>query len=69
MDLRELKNTNLKSIIPQEFHNAYKYAVRTDLEEGKTFKMEPWIKSKTGERIDLDLISVMVDKRQRLSRA
>ena len=66
MSLQELKNTNLKSIIPQEFHNAYKYAARTDLEEGKTFKMEPWIKSKTGERIDLDLISVMVDKKTKV---
>ncbi|MBN1431763.1 MAG: PAS domain-containing sensor histidine kinase [Methanomicrobiaceae archaeon] len=62
MNLQEIKKTSLKSIIPVEFHDEYEMAIQNELEGGKIFKLETWTESRTGERIDLDLRSVMVDK-------
>lgn len=62
MDLQELKNIRMKTIIPEEFHDVYNAAVRQELEEGKIFKFEIWVESRSGERIYLDLRSVMVDR-------
>ncbi len=62
MSLQEIKKTSLKSIIPEEFHDEYEMAIRKELEEGKIFKLETRVDSRTGEHIDLDLRSVMVDR-------
>lgn len=62
MDLQGLKKTNLKNLIPDNYNDLFNKSFLKAIKEGKVVNKDISIESKNGDKINLDLRSVMVDK-------
>jgi len=63
MNLRDLKNTSLLSIIPEEFHERFKNAINNEIKKGQTYGIEAWIEPERRDHIDLEIRSTIVDEK------